>query len=321
MPAFDALICLKEADTAILPHALESIWTHAKPSAIHIIASQSTIAQIQNPTHTYQLHCIDEDTLYEGLNLQCIQTILKQRINDTKRAGWYLQQFLKMAYASYKLNGGGRHIQNLHTATHYLIWDCDTILLKDVAFFDAHDNVLLEKQSEYHKPYFTTLERLQIPISEREIVHRAVDFSFIAEHMMIDSHLMQELITLIESTHHKPFWQAILDCVCDEDLGGSGFSEFETYGNFIACKYPHTLATITRKRDRSARQILGDTPTKEQLSWYSKYYDVCSIESWDTPTRLARWSAKYALLRCLPPKILKKLYWKLKRVRDALELA
>ena len=119
---------------------------------------------------------------------------------------------------------------------------------------------------------------------------------------------MQELITLIESTHDKPFWQAILDCVSDEDLGSSGFSEFETYGNFIACKYPHTLATTTRKRDRSARQVLGDTPTNAQLRWYSKYYDVCSIESWDTPTPLARWSARHALLRRLPPKILKKLY-------------
>ena len=138
--------------------------------------------------------------------------------------------------------------------------------MKDVAFFDAHDNVLLEKQSEYHKPYFTTLERLQIPISEREIVHRAVDFSFIAEHMMIDSHLMQELITLIESTHHKPFWQAILDCVSDEDLGSSGFSEFETYGNFIACKYPHTLATITRKEIGVQGRSSATRPQKSSLA-------------------------------------------------------
>lgn len=201
--------------------------------------------------------------------------------------------------------GGGADTES---SAHYLIWDCDTILLRDTRFFDTRGNALFERQREHHKPYFATLERLKIPVSEREVVHRAVDFSFIAEHMMVDSLRMQELITLIESTHDKPFWQAILDCVSDEDLGSSGFSEFETYGNFIACKYPHTLATTTRKRDRSARQILGDTPTNAQLRWYSKYYDVCSIESWDTPTPLARWSARHALLRRLPPKILKKLY-------------
>lgn len=201
---------------------------------------------------------------------------------------------------------------------HYLIWDCDTILLRETHFFDAHNNALFEKQTEYHKPYFITLERLKIPINKSQIAHKAVDFSFIAEHMMIDSHIMQELITLIQSQHHKPFWQAILDSIPDESLGGSGFSEFETYGNFIACKYPQKLATIKRKRDRLAKQVIGNTPTQAQISWYGAYYDVCSIESWDTQTPLSQWSAKYSLLRCFSPKILKKIYQRLKCIKDKL---
>ncbi|WP_395003707.1 hypothetical protein [uncultured Helicobacter sp.] len=107
MPDFDALICLKSADSAVLPYAIEGIQAHAKPRIITIIAARSTIAQCQSLPHARHLRYIDEDTLYSGLSLERIQSILARRIHDTKRAGWYLQQFLKMAYASYKLIGGG----------------------------------------------------------------------------------------------------------------------------------------------------------------------------------------------------------------------
>lgn len=113
MPDFDALICLKSADSAVLPYAIEGIQAHAKPHTITIIAARSTIAQCQSLPHARHLRYIDEDTLYSGLSLERIQSILARRIHDTKRAGWYLQQFLKMAYASYKLIGGGGQIQNL----------------------------------------------------------------------------------------------------------------------------------------------------------------------------------------------------------------
>ncbi len=46
------------------------------------------------------------------------------------------------------------------------------------------------KHGYIHKPYFDTLERLQIPIYKQDsisILMRAVDFSFIVEHMMINN--------------------------------------------------------------------------------------------------------------------------------------
>ncbi len=187
-------------------------------------------------------------------------------------------------------------------------------------FFDDNGNVLFERLAKYHKPYFITLQNLKIPYDKDKIVQKIVDFSFVAEHIMVKSNYMLKLIQTIESTHNKPFWKAILDSVHDCDLE-CGFSEFETYGNFIACAYPKELATITRKRDRCAKQVIGFLPMQAQIKWYGKYYDVCSIEHWDCEMHPLPKLTRSKIIRLISPKLLRKFYkiYKILRIHRILK--
>lgn len=108
--------------------------------------------------------------------------------------------------------------------------------------------------------------------------------------MMIDSSKMCELIGMIEKRHNKPFWEAILDCIDDENLDASGFSEFETYGSFIALTYPQSYVFKKRKYDRFAKEIIGITPSNAQLKWYGKFYEICGLESWVRETYLSKFT-------------------------------
>ncbi len=118
-------------------------------------------------------------------------------------------------------------------------------------------------ESTHHKAFWEV-----ILAKQGKTIHKAVDFSFIAENMMIEIAKMQELIELIESTHHKAFWEVILGHINPQDLTHSGFSEFETYGNFIALAYPNTFHITQRKRDRYAKELIGENPSIKLLQWY-----------------------------------------------------
>lgn len=147
-----------------------------------------------------------------------------------------------------------------------------------------------------------------------------MDFSFIAESMMIEVAKMQELIELIElieSTHHKAFWEVILEHINPQDLTHSGFSEFETYGNFIALAYPNTFHITQRKRDRYAKELIGENPSIQLLQWYGRSYEVIGLESWSKENIRISTPLQNPLVRIMSPKMLRKLlrfYIKLKRL-------
>ena len=61
-------------------------------------------------------------------------------------------------------------------------------------------------------------------------------------------------------------------------LSSSGFSEFETYGNYVDTFYK---GVYKHKRVESLRQgavLFGMSPSEEDLLWASKDYDMISFE-------------------------------------------
>ncbi|STQ86810.1 hypothetical protein LS73_008780 [Helicobacter muridarum] len=295
MKDFEVVICLQKLDSPLFSTMIEYVKAFIKPKDISIITHKTTIMQYKQ---SYPDICfIDEDSLYPNLNYRAVCDKLLSLGGAANRAGWYFQQFLKMAYAPYSLasssNGGGGT---------YLIWDADTIPLVHLEFFNADSQILIEVAREYHKPYFDTLENLKIPINQGAYLHKAAPFSFIAENMMIESSLMNELISLIEQTHQKAFWESILEHINPKDLGASGFSEYESYGNFIYTKYPHRIQATTRKRDRFAKRLIGDNPSESLLQWYKRSYEVIGIEWWDKTSFIYPFIQKYTILRIFPPR-------------------
>lgn len=197
-----------------------------------------------------------------------IRKLLQSRTNDpnvTKRTGWYLQQFLKMAYA------------RVCSDKYYLLWDSDTFPLKKIDLFNNEGIPYLDFKTEYNKSYFNTLSKILPGYS------KSFSGSFISEHMLINSHFMCELLDQIEANNSiegKTFYEKIINSIDFKDLSGSGFSEFETYGTFVYKKYFDAYQLRRWRSFRYGGFFLNpkDFDNQALFSWLGSYYHAVSIE-------------------------------------------
>ncbi|WP_289748127.1 hypothetical protein [Helicobacter bilis] len=100
---FNVLICLKQLDNINLAPMLERLYNHTKPQQIHIITSSNNANLILNLSQNIQekIYIFDEDKIYKNLSLEVIQKYMESKNAAIWRSGWYLQQFLKMGYATF----------------------------------------------------------------------------------------------------------------------------------------------------------------------------------------------------------------------------
>lgn len=212
----------------------------------------------------------DENKVFDGLTIDAIQRILYSKIGNRERAGWYFQQLVKLAW-SYRCEDAC-----------YIVIDADTIPLHPLTFIED-DKYMFTQKVEYNKPYFDTINNLFNGTVKREI-----NGSFIAEHMVFDCAYVHEMLNIImsnESISGNVFFEKILNAIKTDSLGKSGFSEFETYGNYMY-KFHNDKVKIRKLRtQREALRILGDCPSQEQLEWAANSYDIISIESGKQPTK------------------------------------
>lgn len=207
---------------------------------------------------------VDEDNVYPGLTFSSVREIIQDKGGDTSKTGWYFQQFLKLAWA--------HQCQDKD----YITIDADTIPLSPIPFVNGEGKYVFTKKTEYNKPYFDTIEKL----FEGD-VKRVGDFSFVAEHMIFSVEIVKEMLDKIMSNKNlkgNSFYEKIMDATGAENLRVSGFSEFETYGNYIFTYYPDKCVTKTYRTQREAVYILGSVPNKAQLEWAHGSYDIISIE-------------------------------------------
>ena len=206
----------------------------------------------------------DEDTVYPGLTYSHIQEIIEKLGGDICKTGWYFQQFLKLAWA-YQ-----------YDEDDYIVIDADTIPLSELSFIDPNEKYVFTKKTEYNKPYFDTIDNLF-----GGKVKRVGNYSFVAEHMIFSSLIVKEMLNQIMNNTNlsgDSFFEKILVAVGAHNLKESGFSEFETYGNYIMTYYPEKCVIRSYRTQREAVYILGDSPSPAQLKWASESYDIISIE-------------------------------------------
>ncbi len=209
---------------------------------------------------------LDEDTILNtGGGYNGIKRALKERSDDASecRAGWYFQQFLKMAYAL------------ICEDSSYLVWDSDTIPTHKV---DMYENGLkiFDVKTEYHKPYFDTIQRL-FPFLEK-----SNNYSFISEHMLFDKEIMRELIKKIEENDTLQgdcFWEKIISAISVEDIAESGFSEFETYGTYVEYFHKNEYGIRNWESLREGTIFFRNGIQYNMLDYLSKKYDAISFES------------------------------------------
>lgn len=257
---FDVVIPLK---TSLLPIAIArtipSIISNISYDKIYIVTKKSNFTELES-AFKGKITCLDEDKICNLLTLDNIKKYFKNRNENPERAGWYFQQFLKLSIS--KLD----FVDNL-----YLVWDADSVALKPINFFTENNKIYFEKNKEFHKPYFEILEKILV-------LKKQVNFSFIAEHLVFNKKIVTTILNKISK--NETWWLDILDNITSENLGKSGFSEYELYGNYVSKFHKTEIKFRSLNKTRKGVKFIGKNPNNIGLKLFSFAFDYMSFEQW-----------------------------------------
>lgn len=236
---------------------------YLNPIGIVVIAKNDVLNFLKDE-QDLTIEFIDEDKLYPHMNYKSIQGLLED-VNGatTKRVGWYFQQFLKMAYSK------------VCCEDWYLVWDSDTIPTHEIRMFSENDidrAPYFDVKTEYFKSYFDTISNI-FPELKKE-----VDYSFVSEHMLINTEVMNEIINKIESDGRK-FWINIIYSINKDSIDNAGFSEFETYGTYVTHYYPNMYKIRKWHSLRTGTVFFGGYIEGKKLTELAVVYDAVSFEN------------------------------------------
>lgn len=189
-------------------------------------------------------------TINENIFPFSLETVEKYH-GKLKRNGWYLQQLLKLY--------SGIVIPNI--LDKYLVIDSDTFFLKPTSFVEE-GKCLYNYGSEYHKPYFHHMKKLNKDLSKMSLM------SGICHHMIFETKYVEELISIIEKEHKDLFYNVFLKSV--SEYSGSGASEYEIYFNYMLKN--HTDKVKIRKLNWKNTNKLETNSNLDYISyhWYMR---------------------------------------------------
>jgi hypothetical protein len=205
------------------------------------------------------------EVLSESIYKKRFGSEIKKRLSKkiSTQYGWYLQQFIKLAAA-----------EHYDSDKIILIWDADTIPLKNLVFINNLGQLNYYKAIEYHKPYFETIKRL-LQLTKK------VKFSFIAQCFVFKTSWLHEFLYEIEKIHGKSWDIALLDSINFEE--GNSFSEYETLGTFISQRYADEINFLNDEWLRLGNSKIGHPVFLNQKMIERKLYqyDFICFEKWD----------------------------------------
>ncbi len=206
----DLVIPVLEKDMIVLPYVINSIrkYINHPVGEIKILSPESE--KLREFCNNNRCMFVNEDDV-----LPIKMKDIDYKVDGVNRAGWLFQQLLKLSGPL------------ISSENNYAVLDADTIFLKPFTF-EHNGKYIFDMADEYNLAYFHTYVKLLG-------FELASPLSFIAHHMIINQEILQEMKDLIEKQHNKKWYEAIID-VTDKSIQ-SGFSEFETYGNFMFNKY------------------------------------------------------------------------------------
>jgi hypothetical protein len=264
---FSAVVCVGMSCRDMAIPSIKALQLLSNCDLIYCITSKNNFylknkfSRDIHPNITF----LDEDKIIPGVNLDDIKQYLLKRIGCSMKAGWYFQQFLKMAFSRLSI-----------CPEYYLVWEADTILLKNADFIDEEGRIKITIKNEYNHPYFRTLKNILN-------LEKQCEYSFISEHMVFARNIMQEILQKInmESNDESSWVWNIMDAIESHDLPNSGFSEYETYGSYVAKFHPSSFVLSDKITTRSGAAYFGRPPFFQDINLLllTKYFSA-SFESW-----------------------------------------
>lgn len=269
---YDAVMCVGKQHVDIAIKSIQSLLLFSHTRKLFVISPRSTLDLIEIKLcelgELSHIILLDEEQVLFGVDIKTVRENFEKKAGGNQRFGWYLQQFLKMSASELP-----------EIADYFLIWDSDTVLLQEIFFFDEHGKVLIAPSSEYHEPYFRLIDKVLG-------IKRQASHSFISEHFMVKKEYMKCLIeNIITNAPKDTSWiEFIIESIDEKNILKSGFSEYETYGNFIATKFSESFLCRVIKSTRQGTMIYGNHPDRYAFfDLMRSGFVYATFECWQSP--------------------------------------
>jgi glycosyltransferase involved in cell wall biosynthesis len=242
----DILIPAIEKDLETLPYVIDAVRKQVKHPIGQIIIVAPKRSRIMELCRRKQCKFVDENS---------VLPITKKNIHyhsaKWERSGWLFQQLLKMSG------------DTLCTSEYFLVIDADTVLIRPHVFTAGEKTIFYCRnwsQPEYFKAYRRLLGK--------EAASRA---SFVTHYMLFNKTKLAQLKRVIASNHQTSWYSAILRKL--DKSKQFGFSEFETYGNFLYSSNPSGV--IVRKAlNKSLHEDIGQITQKRVKALSKKFRSI-----------------------------------------------
>lgn len=269
MVTTNAIILTVPADFLRLQRLYYKLGQNLPVAQIYFIGNKEVGSLLQKSDLGEQFAFIDEESILSFDKVKdSFEEILGYIGVPRGLVGWYYQQFLKMSYA------------NICEDSYYLAWDGDTVPVRTIEMFHGN-KPYLDLKREYHRPYFKTIEKLFPQM------HKMIEKSFISEHMLFRTDIMQRIITQIENADYlegNTFYERILRSVGMTGLTSNSFSEFELYGTFVAFYHPEAYQLRNWTSYRNCGQYFSpDDISEDEMEWLAKDFYAITFEKGHTP--------------------------------------
>jgi hypothetical protein len=255
----DVLIPAIEKDLATLPYVVDAVRTHVKHPIGRILIVAPKKPRLLDFCRRKNCVFVDENTV-----LPITKKDIHYRSRTWERSGWLFQQFLK-------LNG-----DKLCTADYFLVIDADTVLITPHRFRENGKTVFFSR-SWSQPEYFVTYKKLM----GRKA---SAPSSLVTHYMLFERSKLTRMKKAIESRHQMPWYSAILRSI--NRTKQFGFSEFETYGNYVHSTDPGGML-IRKARNKSLHMNAGQL-SKEQKRKMAQTYRSLSFHKRKGYTRSSK---------------------------------
>lgn len=202
----DVFIPISSKDFSSLKRVIDSVKKHIK----HPINSIYIVSANDDPILAF---CQNEGLIFidENRMLGYNKSRIDYKHENEDRSGWLFQQLLKL------------NSDTICQTENILILDADTSFVRPRVFL-KNNKFIIDQSEERHEPYHDVYEK----ILRRKTTS---PLSFITHYMVFNKSILTELKQKIEKIHNCKWDEVIIKY--NDYSSGSGFSEYELYGNFI----------------------------------------------------------------------------------------
>jgi GT2 family glycosyltransferase len=267
---FDLLVVITPKDFERLIGLYSRLIDSFPYGKVLFVSAPEISALIDNSSLKGKAEALDENSLISFDDVHaCIKEKMKNILAGRELprgiTGWYYQQFLKMQYAFTCQD------------EYYMVWDGDTIPCKEISMFQKESGKpYLDMKHEYHAEYFETMGKILPGFG------KVIERSFISEHMLFRTDIMRSLIQDIEKNdaiEGTKFWEKIINAIPEEKIQDSSFSEFETYGTYVALRFQNVYKLREWHSFRQGGNFFSiDTICDRDFTWLAQDFDAISFE-------------------------------------------